>query len=203
MKIALIGASGNVGSRLVAEATRRGHNVTALARNPEKIATAPNVTSKKIDALDGTALAEALSGHDVAITATRFVSVLPMIVIAAVKKAQGPRLVVVGGASSLTAAPGVKVFDTPHFPVAYRAEASAGMAFLEALKASTDLDWTFLSPSSFFGPGPRTEKFRLGKDDLLVAPDGKSSISYDDYAIAMLDEIETPRHSRERFTVGY
>ena len=108
-----------------------------------------------------------------------------------------------GGAASLEIAPGEILLNSPHFPPAYKPEASAGKAFLDALREVKDLDWTFLSPSAFFGPGERTGKFRLSDNTLLSAADGKSSISYEDYAIAMLDEIEQPKHIRGRFTVGY
>jgi putative NADH-flavin reductase len=113
------------------------------------------------------------------------------------------RYLVVGGAASLEIAPGQILLNSPHFPPAYKAEASAGKAFLDALRNVTDLDWTFLSPSAFFGPGERTGKFRLSDNTLLTAADGKSAISYEDYALAMFDEIEKPRHIRGRFTVGY
>jgi uncharacterized protein len=109
----------------------------------------------------------------------------------------------VGGAASLETAPGQILLDSPHFPPAYKPEASAAKGFLDALRNVQDLDWTFLSPSVFFGPGERTGKFRLAGDTLLTAADGKSSISYEDYAVAMFDEIENPKHSRARFTVGY
>ena len=108
-----------------------------------------------------------------------------------------------GGAASLEIAPGQTLLDAPNFPPAYKPEASAGKAFLDALRSVKDLDWTFVSPSAFFGPGERTGKFRLSDNTLLTAADGKSSISYEDYAIAMLDEIESPKHVRGRFTVGY
>ncbi len=108
----------------------------------------------------------------------------------------------VGGAGSLEVAPGVKLIETPQFPALYKAEAAAGGAFLDLLRQETRLDWTFLSPSALFVPGERTGKFRLGGDQLLTTEKG-SSISFEDYAVAMADEIEKPAHSRRRFTVGY
>ncbi len=108
----------------------------------------------------------------------------------------------VGGAGSLEVAPGVKLIETPQFPALYKAEAAAGGAFLDLLRQETRLDWTFLSPSALFEPGERTGKFRLGGDQLLTNEKG-SSISFEDYAVAMADEIEKPAHSRRRFTVGY
>ena len=202
MKIAVIGASGNVGSRLSAEALSRGHQVTGIARHADKIAPRPGLTAVAADAADIAALARALRGHDVAISSTRFNGNDPHATINAAKQAGVKRLLVVGGAGSLNAG-GTRLVDSPQFPAAYKPEALAGAGWLEALRQEKELDWIFLSPSAFFLPGERTGKFRLGKDDLLVGADGKSSISIEDYAIAMFDEIERPRHSRQRFTVGY
>ena len=123
--------------------------------------------------------------------------------IGAVKKAGVKRLLVVGGAGSLEVSPGVQLVDTPDFPEAYKPEALAGRDFLNVLRGERELDWTFLSPSALFVPGERTGKFRLGTDRLLVDAKGESKISMEDYAIALVDELETPRHSRQRFTVGY
>ena len=202
MKIAVIGASGNAGSRIAAELARRGHAVTAIARNPDKIAELPNVTAKKGDADDRAALAKLLAGHDAAISSIHFLASDPEKLIGAAKDAHIGRYLVVGGAGSLEVAPGVKLIDTPQFPALYKAEAAAGSAFLDLLRTETALDWTFLSPSAMFVPGERSEKFRLGGDQLL-SNDSGSSISFEDYAIAMVDEIEKPAHSRRRFTVGY
>jgi putative NADH-flavin reductase len=113
------------------------------------------------------------------------------------------RLLVVGGAGSLEVRPGVALLDTPEFPAAAKEEATRGKAALNALRAENGLDWTFLSPSAVIGPGERTGKFRLGGDALLVGTDGKSRISIPDYAIAMVDELENPRHVQRRFTAGY
>ena len=114
-----------------------------------------------------------------------------------------PRLLVVGGAGSLEIAPGKALVDTPEFPAAYKAEALAGRAFLEALRAEKVLDWTFISPSALFEPGERTGSYRIGGNQLLADANGKSWVSMEDYAIAMADEIEKPAHPRQRFTVGY
>ncbi|AZG14143.1 NAD(P)-dependent oxidoreductase [Cupriavidus pauculus] len=203
MKIAIIGATGNVGSRLTEEAVRRGHAVTALARKASALPARDGVTTRDVDIADAPALTQALAGHDVVISTERFLQTSAAQITAAVKAAGVRRLLVVGGAGSLYVAPGVQLVDTPSFPDAYKAEASAGRDFLNALRGETSLDWTFLSPSALFTPGERTGRFRLGKDDLLTAADGKSWISMEDYAIAMLDEIEQPRHVREHFTVGY
>ena len=114
-----------------------------------------------------------------------------------------PRLLVVGGAGSLETAPGVLLVNAPNFPANYKPESLAGTKFLSVLREEKELDWTFLSPSALFVPGERTGKFRLGEDQLLVTADGKSYISMEDFAIALVDELEHPKHSRRRFAVGY
>jgi len=203
MKIAVIGASGNAGSRITAELARRGHAVTAIARNPEKIASEANVTPTKGDLMDQAALTGLLAGHDAAISSVHFLASDPVKLIAAAKESKVGRYLVVGGAGSLEVAPGVRLVTTPGFPVAYKAEAEKGAAFLDLLRAEKELNWTFLSPSALFTAGERTGKFRLGTDQLLTASDGKSSISFEDFAVALADEIERPAHIRQRFTVGY
>jgi putative NADH-flavin reductase len=122
--------------------------------------------------------------------------------IEAVRASGVKRYLVVGGAGSLEVAPGLKLIDAPDFPTEYKAEAAAGGVFLDLLRGEVDLDWTFLSPSALFVPGERTGKFRLGQDQLLANEQG-SSISFEDYAVALVDELEKPTHSRQRFTVGY
>lgn len=201
-KVALIGASGQAGSRILKELSDRGHSVTAIARSPEKIAVLPGVTARKGDVLDRDGLAELLRGHDAVISSVHFSDTDPRVLIGAVKASGAGRYLVVGGAGSLEVAPGQRLVDKPNFPAAYKVEATRGATFLDLLKLENDLDWTFLSPSAIFAPGERTGKFRVGKDTLLSNENG-SNISFEDYAIAMVDEIERPAHSRERFTVGY
>jgi uncharacterized protein len=203
MKVAVIGASGQAGSRIVAELARRGHTVTAIARNPEKIAALAGVTARQGDAFDPAATARLLAGHDVAVSSIHFMASDPEKLIGAVKAAAVDRYLVVGGAGSLEVAPGVRLVATPAFPAQYKAEAEKGAAFLDRLRQETELNWTFLSPSALFVAGMRTGKFRLGTDQLLTAADGKSWISFEDFAVALADEIEGPRHPRGRFTVGY
>jgi hypothetical protein len=200
--IALIGAAGNVGSRLLNELTSRGHHVTAIGRNPDNISSLANVTAVRGDVNDGSTLANLLKGHDAVISSVRFLDSDPAVLIDAVRAAGVKRYLVVGGASSLLVASGERVIDQSNFPAEYKAEATAGAEFLEVLKQADDLDWTFLSPSALFVPGERTGEFRLGKDELLIGENG-SSISYEDYAIAMVDEVEAPAHVGQRFTVGY
>ena len=202
MKIALIGASGNVGARILKELSSRGHTVTAIARHPEKIGSLANVSAVKGDVGDKAGLAALLKGHDAVVSSVRFTDGSPTRLLEAVRAAGVKRYLVVGGAASLEVAPGKRLLDTPQFPAAYKAEASAAAAYLDMLKGVSDLDWTFLSPSALFVAGERTGKFRLGKDALLTSEKG-STISYEDYAIALVDEIEQPRHIRQRFTVGY
>lgn len=203
MNVALVGATGNVGSRLLAELLRRGHTVTAIVRNPERVPIRPGVTAKRGDVADKAGLAALLAGHDAAVSAVRFTDSDPRLLIGAVKAAGVPRYLVVGGAGSLEVAPGLKLMDAPSFPAQYRPEALGGAAFLDTLRAETDLDWTFISPSALFVPGERTGKFRLGGDQLLTDAEGKSRISFEDFAVALVDELENPAHSRGRFTVGY
>jgi len=203
MKIAVVGASGNAGSRIVAELSRRGHHVTAIARNPDKIAALPQVTAVEGDAQDQAALTALLAGRDVAISSIHFLASDPAKLIGAAKGSGVGRYLVVGDAGSLEVAPGVRLVTTPGFPAQYKAEAEKGGAFLDLLAQEKDLNWTFLSPSALFTAGERTGKFRLGTDQLLTGSDGKSWISFEDFAVALADEIERPGHIRKRFTVGY
>ncbi|WP_439862893.1 NAD(P)-dependent oxidoreductase [Pseudomonas antarctica] len=202
-KIAIIGATGRAGSQLLEEALRRGHSVTAIARNTDTLAARPGVTVKQVDALDAEALQQAVSGSDVVISAAHFATLPANAVIGPVTKAGVKRLLVVGGAGSLLLPDGSRVIDSPGFPAEYKTEASAGAEFLETLRQEKVLGWTFLSPSAEFVETERTGKFRLGRDELLVSAEGRSWISFADFAIALIDEVETPKHSRQRFTVGY
>ncbi|MHC8324281.1 NAD(P)-dependent oxidoreductase [Pseudomonas sp. GB2N2] len=201
--IAIIGATGRAGSQLLEEALRRGHTVTAIARDTSKIGQRAGVISKNVDALDAHALQAAIRGHDVVISAAQFATLPSSAVIGPVKEAAVKRLLVVGGAGSLLLPDGTRVIDSIGFPEAYKAEASAGARFLENLRLEVDLNWTFLSPSAEFVDGERTGTFRVGQDNLLVSRAGRSWISFADYAIALIDEIDKPAHQRQRFTVGY
>lgn len=202
MNIALIGASGQAGSRILAELSARGHSVTAIARNPAKIHTLPNVTPAAGDIEATEELAKLLAGHDAVISSVHFSASDADKLISAVKTSGVRRYYVVGGAGSLEVAPGKLLIDSPEFPEAYKAEAQGGLNFLNKLKAEDGLDWTYISPSAVFAPGERTGTFRLGKDQLLTNENG-SSISFEDFAVALVDEIEAPAHVKQRFTVGY
>ncbi|HEV2673844.1 MAG TPA: NAD(P)-dependent oxidoreductase [Aliidongia sp.] len=203
MKLAIIGATGNVGTRLVAEALHRGHRVTAIARDPLKLDRRDGLLPVAGDADQPDRLAPLLADHDAVVSSVAFRLSDPHRLIEAVRRSGVKRYLVVGGAGSLEAAPGTLLIDTPHFPEFAREEAGRGKIFLDVLRPVDDLDWTMLSPSALFVAGERTGTFRLGGDALLTAADGKSWISFEDYAVAMLDEIEKPTHVRRRFTVGY
>ena len=212
MNIALVGASGFLGKAILEEALSRGHRVTALVRDPSKLKASNTLEVKQADALDTEALSRLLSKHDAVISAFSGHAQPDVLeyylrgirsIIRATKLAGVARLLVVGGAGSLEVAPGVQLIDTPQFPAAYRATAEGARQALNILRDETTLNWTLLSPSALIEPGPRTGKFRIGSDQLLVDANGASRITTGDYAAAMIDELESPQHARSRFTVGY
>jgi putative NADH-flavin reductase len=207
MKIALIGASGFVGSKVLAEALERGHEVLAIVRNAEKLPARANLVVRPGDATDVDVLAALISGCDLAISAYN-----PRLdqdgtatqrIIEGVKRAGVMRFLAVGGAGSLEVAPGKRVVDQPDFPAEWKGGALRTAAFLDQLRADNELDWVFLSPAAMLGPGERTGAYRVGTDQLLKDDKGESRISLEDYAVAMLDEAEHPKHRRQRFTVAY
>lgn len=213
MKIAIIGATGYIGSKLLAEALARHHQVTALVSRPERVPADPSVHAEKTDVLDTAALASQLQGYDVVITAFSghaqgeqmyeyYVRGIKSI-IAAAKKAHVKRLLVVGGAGSLEVAPGVQAVDTPEFPEQWKQSALGAREALNLLRQERDLTWSMLSPAAKLVPGERTGQFRVGKDQMLVDAQGQSQISVDDYAVAMLNEAEKAEHTGSRFTVAY
>ena len=204
MKIALIGATGQVGSRILGEALERNHQVTAIARNPASLAPRAGLKVLALDvSQESDKLAAELAGHDVAIISVKYSQVDAAPILEAVKRAGVPRVLVVGGAGSLQVASGVDLVDTPSFPAAYKGEALAARDFLRLLRQETAIDWTLVSPSALLQPGQRTGQFRIGGDQLLVDAKGASHISIEDLALALVDDLESPRHSRQRFTVGY
>jgi putative NADH-flavin reductase len=174
MKIARVGATGNVGTRLISELTRRGRHVTAIARHPEKLQGKASVSPVSEDVQNENALAAVLAGHGVMIHSVKFLGTNASKIIAATKAVKVPRLLVVGGAGSLEVNPGRTLVNTPDFPAEYKPETLAGVQFLDVLRGEKELDWTFLSPSYFLAPRERTGKFRLGKDERLVVADGQS-----------------------------
>jgi len=218
MRIALIGATGYVGSKILAEAVQRGHHVTAIARHPENVPAHANVTANSTDILNSDALAKVLAGHDVVISAFNPGRQRPdpdifeqhvrghIAIIAGVKKSGVKRFLAVGGAASLKVPSGEEYLDSPDFPADYAPFKPAIRGTRELyylLRKEPDLDWVFLAPSVRIGPGARTGKYRVGKDHVLYDAQGNSTITLEDYAVAMVDELEHPKHHRERFTVGY
>ena len=213
MKIALIGATGFVGSKVLAEALRRGHQVTALVRSPSKLAAQPGLAIVAADAGDAAAVAQAAAGHDALVSAYNgprgqddFRSLYlrgVQAVIDGAERAAIPRLLRVGGAGSLYVAPGVQLVDTPQFPAEYRLEAQTARDALNRFRDEEQLAWTFVSPPPLLSPGERTGRFRLGGDQVLMDGERPGSISTDDLAVAIVDELETPRHLRQRFTLAY
>jgi uncharacterized protein len=208
MNVALFGASGMMGSRILRELLHRGHTVTAVVRNPEKV-TAVGAYVVMGDVLDPASVAAAAKGAEAAVSAYSPPAGEPSHLIAAAHSllaglgwAGVKRLIVVGGAGSLFVAPGLQLVDTPDFPDMYKAVALAHRDVLAILKASS-LDWTFFSPAALTEPGERTGNFRLGGTNLVVDAHGQSHISAEDYAIALVDELEKPKHIRQQFTVGY
>lgn len=210
MKIALFGASGMIGSRILEEALSRQHQVTAVVRDPSRITTThPALTVVTGDIQNSAQVAEIAAGHDVVINATSpgFGAGQTLVVAAhalldGLKQAGVQRLLVVGGAGSLEVAPGVQLLDAPGFPAEWRGIASAHRDALGVYREA-DLDWTYVSPPAMIQPGERRGQFRTGGDQLLSDENGNSHISTDDFAIAILDEVERPQSIRRRMTVGY
>ena len=207
MKIALVGGTGFVGSKLLAEAISRGHQVTVLVRDPLKVALERQVIPLAVEVRDTPALVAAITGHAAVLSA--YNPALPhgldgaRSIIAAVKLANVPRLLVVGGAGSLLRPDGTRVVDAPSFPAQWKQGALDTAEFLNLLREEPTLDWTMLSPAEILSPGTRTGHFRLGDDHALTDPSGPTRISVEDFAVAFLDELDSPQHSRARFSIAY
>lgn len=213
MKIALIGATGFVGSALLKELLARGHSVRALLRDPAKLAPQPGLELHQADATEAEAVAAAVQGVDAVLSAYNPGWGHPALfdeflrgsaaITAGVKQAGVARLLVVGGAGSLYVAPGVQLVDAPQFPAEWKAGALAAREALNRLRTEKELDWAFVSPPIQLEPGERSGQYRLGGEELLSDAQGQSRISVADLAVALVDELEAPRHHRERFTVAY
>jgi putative NADH-flavin reductase len=209
MHVALYGATGKSGSRILAELLSRGHQVTAIVRDPAKLAFAPELTVLQGDVNSAEAIAARIAGADSVVSAyapppddtDQLIPVTERF-IQAVQQTGVPRLLVVGGAGSLEVAPGVSLIASGHVPAAWLPIAVSHAKTLDLLKQSS-INWTYFSPAGFFEPGERTGKYRLGKDALIANEQNDSRISMEDYAIALADELETPKHERMRFTIGY
>jgi uncharacterized protein len=220
MNIVLLAASGRAGSTILKELVSRGHHVTAVARNLDKLPEQlPNTVKRVRDDLSSVdRIVKIITGADAVVSAygppsndprytsdmtytDQLVSVTERL-ITAVREAGVPRLIVVGGAGSLQFSPGVTVLDSGYWPEQYIPIATSHMKAFAALRAS-DINWTYFSPPMLIQPGERTGNFRLGDDDLIKDEQGNSRVSFEDYAIAMVDELENPVHARSRFTIGY
>lgn len=213
--VVLIGTSGFVGTAILNELLNRGHKVTAIVRDPAKVtASNPNLKVVQADVTDTDVLIEASKGKDAVISAynpgwknpniyEETLKNYPLIV-DSVKKAGVERLLIVGGAGTLFYAPGKMVMDADDVPAKLLPGIkSLGEFYLNTLRKENDIDWIFLSPAANMTPGERTGKFRIGKDDLVIDVNGDSNISVEDYAVAMVDELEQKHHHKERFTIGY
>lgn len=214
-KTALIGASGFVGSAILNELLSRGYQVEALVRNPDNVKVEnPLLTIKKVDVADTEALAADLKGYDTVISAYNPGWANPDIynltlqnyprILQAAKEAGVKRLLIVGGAGTLFCAPGLRVVDSGAIPAEIMGGVkSLGEFYLNTLNNEMSIDWVFFSPAGYLEPGEAKGNYRLGKDDLIVDDEGNSHITVGDYAKAMVDELETPAHHQERFTIGY
>ena len=213
MKVVLIGASGFVGSAILKEALDRGHQVTAVVRNQGPLNPTPELKIQITNVYDWAALAAVIVGHEALISAFNPGWNDPDLyadqvrgttsILKAVKAASVKRVLWVGGAGGLEVKPGVRVIDAADFPAAIKPGSLATIDALEQLRREPSLDWSYLSPSANMKSGARTGQFRLGDDQLLVDSSGHSNISVQDYAVAMINELEHPAHIRKRFTVGY
>lgn len=208
MRVVLYGASGMIGSRILNELLARGHNVTAVVRAPEKIP-ATGATVLKGDMTDASSIAATAQDHVAAISAyappqNRVGLLLDVThaLLAGLEKAGVKRLLVVGGAGSLEVAPGLQLVDAPNFPEAWKPIALAHRDVLPILRASS-LDWNYLSPAAFIQPGERTGRFRVGATQLVTDAKGESRISAEDFAVAIVNELENPQHLRQQFTAAY
>ena len=209
MNVVVYGATGNTGSEIVKELLARGHKVTGVARNVDSLKGQPGVITKTDDLSNVDAIAAIIKGADVVVSAyqppadnTDALVDVTKRQIEAVKKAGVPRLLVVGGAGLLEVAPGVTLIKSGHLPAEYMPIAMSHEKALGVLRAS-DINWTYLSPAAYFVPGERTGKFRLGTKELITDAKGDSRISFADYAIALVDEIEKPAHEKASFSIGY
>jgi putative NADH-flavin reductase len=209
MKVVLLGATGRTGSRIRRELLSRSHQVVAVVRDPGTLQPEPGVSIAVDDLTDVSKTAAVMKGADAVISAyappqkdTDQLVAVTKLLVEAVKRSGVPRFLMVGGAGSLEVKPGVTLIDSGYLPSEWMGIAKSHEKALEVLRSS-DIDWTYLAPAGFFEPGTRTGRFTLGTDNLITNDKGESRVSMEDYAIAMVDEIEKPQHHRQRFSVGY
>lgn len=213
MKLAIIGATGFVGSAVVSEALAQGHQVTAFVRNTEKLPMHVSLTAIGLDVFNENALSAELKGHDAVISTYNPGWTNPNIrqemidgsahIIQATKNADIQSLLVVGGAGSLEIAPGLQLVDTPNFPAEWKEGALGAREVLSQLRTENELDWVFLSPAIVLEPGQRTGQFRYGNDTALMNGHEPGRISVEDLAVAIIEEMSNRRFHRERFTIAY
>jgi putative NADH-flavin reductase len=216
MKIVLFGATGNVGRRIAKEAVSRGHEVVGVVRDPAAVQSPdPSVRLVQGDATDTASVARVVAGADAVVSAisprpnARGLAAPKLVdnaraLIDGLRRAGTTRVLYVGGASSLEVAPGQQLLDQPDFPEMYKAEAVEGRDALAVWRGEAEgLDWTYLSPAIEIGPGERTGSYRTTDEQLLFDAEGRSFISFEDYAVAVLDELERPQHVGRRFGVAY
>jgi len=211
MHLLLYGATGTLGQRILAEAVDRGHEVTAAARNPDRVQELPGVTLRQGNVLDSDSVANNAEGHDAIVSAVGpghagdpcFLVEAARVLIAAAERA-GVRLVVLGGAGSLEIEPGVQLIATSDFAATWMGVALAHRDALDLYRsAPAGVDWTYVSPAATVELGARTGRYRTGGEQLVVDEQGRSRISAEDLAMAILDEVEQPRYRRQRFTIAY
>lgn len=204
MRVAVVGATGDVGQPLVRELVDRGHHVTAISIHPELVQPDPAVHVVAADANDPEQLIPAIEGHDVVITSIQYAKTDHAALIASVKASGVPRYFVNGGAGTLLVpSTTTRIMDTAQFPAAFAAPAAAAASFWDRLEKETDLNWVYLAPPPGIGPGKRTGSYRRGGREMLAGKDGGGpTISFGDYAIAIVDELEKPSLIRDRFTVA-
>lgn len=211
MKIFLFGVTGNAGQAILQEALSRGHTVTAAARQTGFFHPVGKASVVTADVLDAASLKDAIKGHDAIVVAISgrksghdTVAKAATNLLATMPEAGVSRLLWVGGAGSLEVAPGLRLVDTPQFPAIYREEALGQAAALQTLRAGkTAVNWTYVSPPAMIGAGGRTGSYRVGGDQLLADANGVSTISWIDYAVAVVDELEKNAHPQARITVAY
>ena len=203
MNIALAGATGNIGSRILDEALSRGHHVTGITRDPKKLSAREGLLVRKGSTTDFTGFTALLAGHDAAILSLKWNENDIARVLEALRKSGVKRCLFVVGAGSLLRKDGRTHFDFMAEKGVQPPTSKPAAVALAAIQKVTDLDWTAISPPASIQPGKRTGKFRLGKDHLLEDDKGQSRISREDFAVAIMDEIEKPKHLRKRFTAAY